>query len=340
MDSRGKIELTYSRANRNKRTFAFFLDLILMIIAGLGFFTLSRFIAESTPSYKKAYHDYVNVCETSGLYKYKETKSNLVSIVSFYGDSNEYDMPTQNEKLDEALTNFYVADPINIFDGDEGKNIYENEKIKIGKKDKVDYFIPQSESDPTLVPNPVLSDKTMHNFYQKAVYNAMEYLVRDNSYLFASKYLMIVVNIIVIPISISLAMIVFEFLIPLIFFRRGYQTLGMKAFKLSLLNSRAVSPSFGAFLARFSLLWLVEIIGSLISFAIPAVVSFTMMMWRKDGQAFHDYVSGTYMVDSSQQSIYKSKEEYLKLQEVAKEVTSRDHLTDWYEKKEGGPKDK
>jgi uncharacterized RDD family membrane protein YckC len=58
------------------------------------------------------------------------------------------------------------------------------------------------------------------------------------------------------------------------------------------------------------LLFFVEFVLGSLSFGIPLIVSFTMMMTRRDEQSFHDYIAGTYVVDTSIDTIYLSKQEY------------------------------
>ena len=60
---------------------------------------------------------------------------------------------------------------------------------------------------------------------------------------------------------------------------------------------------------------------SLVSFGIPLILSFSMMVFRKDGQSLADYLAGTYMVDSSEQSVYQS---YREMEELQKKAADRD----------------
>jgi uncharacterized RDD family membrane protein YckC len=320
-----KITLEYYKAPFGKRLFAFFFDLILMSVVALGFFSLTRLILEKSPSYQSAFDTYVRISTDSGLYVYKETNDNLVTIDEYY-NSETYEV--RNDKEETALSAFYQKEEFfDQKDASSGLALYQAQKIgdkRIGADESLDYFV--YDSSKVLVSNPSYSAEKMHAFYSTAINNAIQYLNNVDAYVSASKTLSLSVNFIIIPCSISLSFLIFEFLIPLLFFRRGWQTLGMKVFSLSLLNAQAISPSFKSFLARFLWMFFVELLLSSMTFGVPVIVSFSMFAFRKDGQSFHDYMSGTYMVDSSEQSIYLSKEERDKLLKKAEETEARTDL--------------
>jgi len=320
-----KVTLEYYKAPFGKRLFAFFFDLILMSVVALGFFALTRLILERSSSYQSAFETYVRVSTDSGLYVYEETNDNLVTIKEYYsGETYE----VQNDKEEAALTAFYQKDEFfDQQDSASGLALYQAQKIgekRIGASDSLDYFV--YDSSHQLVSNPSYSAEKMNAFYDTAINDGIQYLNNVDAYVAASKTLSLSVNFILIPCSISLSFIIFEFLIPLIFFRRGWQSLGMKVFSLSLLNGMAISPSFKSFLARFLWMFFVEVLLSSMTFGVPIIVSFSMFAFRKDGQSFHDYMSGAYMVDSSEQSVYLSKEERDILLKKAEETEARTDL--------------
>jgi len=297
--------LEYYKAPFGKRIFAFFFDAILMALVSLGLFAASRAILENSSSYRSAFQTYVNISTDSGLYVYKETEDNLVMITTYYS-GNTY--AEQNQKEEAALKNYYTLSE--FFPEGNGLSLYQKDKIgdsRIGASDDLAYFIQNENSE--IVANPSYSDEKMHAFYVDAVNRAITYFNNVDAYVGASKTLSLGINFIIIPVSLSLSFIVFEFLLPLIFFRRGWQTLGMKIFNLSLLASNALSPKFKVFLVRFLWMFFVELLLSMVTFGVPLIVSFSMFAFRKDGQNFHDYMSGTYMVDSSEQSVYLSVQE-------------------------------
>jgi uncharacterized RDD family membrane protein YckC len=307
----GPTPLEYFKAPFGKRMFAFFFDFILMGLLALGFFAGTRAILENSESYRSAFATYVSVSTDSGLYVYKETDDNLVQITSYYSGET---YAIQNQKEEEALQKFYAMDE--FFPDHDGAAVYQKQKIgdkRIGASDSLTYFVSNDANE--IVANPAYSDEKMHAFYVDAVNNGAQYFNNVDAYVSASKTLSLGINFIIIPSSLALSFLIFEFLIPLIFYRRGWQTFGMKVFGLSLLTSDALSPRFRVFLVRFLWMFFIELLLSMVTFGVPLIVSFSMLAFRKDGQAFHDYMSGTYMVDSSEQSIYLSvteREELIK----------------------------
>jgi uncharacterized RDD family membrane protein YckC len=284
-----------------------------MVALSLGLFSGARLILENSSTYVNAFNTYVEISTASGLYLNNDkTSGNLVTILEYYSDTATYPYEKQNE-LDEAAFSAYykMGRFFDQSDAASGTTLYNAQKIgdsRIGASSSLNYFV--YDASKAIVANPSYSAETMHAFYQSAFDIAVQYLNNAEGYVEATKTLSTTINFIIIPVAVALSVIVFEFLIPLIFFRRGWRTLGMAAFKLYLLNGYAVSPPFKTFLIRFLWLFFVETLLAMVTFGIPVIVSFSMWVFRKDGQAFHDYMAGTYMVDGSEQSIYRSKAEH------------------------------
>ena len=72
----------------------------------------------------------------------------------------------------------------------------------------------------------------------------------------------------------------------------------------------------------------------MVSFGIPLIVSFSMMLVRKDGECLHDYLVGSYMVDSSDQSVYVSYSEMKELQKKADELAKKNFSSNGRSKEE------
>lgn len=325
MEKEEPVTLEYYKAPFGKRIFAFLLDALLMSFLSLGFFVAARAVLENSSAYQDAFATYLKVSKDSGLYTYEETNDNLVIITSYYSGET---YAQQNEKEETALLAFYGnAEFFPATSSPSGSTLYAAEKIgdtRIGKADNLDYFVYNSKSE--IVANPTYSDEKMHDFYVTAVENALQYLNNVEGYVNATKTLSLSINFIIIPCALVLAFSLVELVIPLLFFRRGYQTLGLKAFNLSLVNGYAVSPPFKSFFIRFLWMLFAELLLSLVTFGVPLIVSFSMMSFRKDGQAFHDYMSGLYLVDSSEQSIYRSKSERDALLKKAQATEARTDL--------------
>lgn len=342
--SGGGITLEYPKAPMSKRMISILLDFVCVALVGLGCFVLVRLAMENSSWYNSAYESYMSICEQSHLYYDVENSEGLTTMLTYVENATDedgnalYTTEEQNDELEECLTHFYNSTGdlfFSISESDEeyssysswretrasygdvnlgyGAYVYYNQKIGTSAYtyDGTSYFLLNTSGE--IVVNSALDAEALHNFYVSASDQAQSYLANNDTYVEAARTLLVIVNFVAIPISLFTSCLIFYFLIPLIFFRRGYQTLGMRPFHLYLLNAHAISPSFRAFLGRTLILFFVEIVGSLVTFGIPLIVSFSMLAFRKDGQCLHDYLSGTYMVDAADQSVYVSYDEYLML---------------------------
>lgn len=297
-------------------------------LLALAFFVGGRSIVESSAFYQDAFASYLRISRESHLYVYEETEDHLVTITDYASVKYQDKMDEQIAFIEGRLTAYYAEDPIGIFDG-KGLEKYYAQKVgdkAFTQKDGKPYFAWSGESG---APAPIVDAKTLRPFYDEAILAAVGYLGDCEEYAKANQTLARTYNVYIIPISISLSFLVFEFLVPLIFFRRGYCTIGMKSFKLALLTSEAISPKFPRFLARFSWMLIVEVLASMMTFGVPLFVNIGMAILRKDGQALHDYMTGTYLVDASDQSVFLSKAEYLEMQAKAEATQARPYLSTW-----------
>ncbi len=311
--------IEYFKAPFGKRMVSIVLEILLLAFGTFGFLFTSRLVVEQMPLYIDSFNTYVQISKDSGLYVCNEkTENNLVTLTEYYGKET---YEKQNNVIEEALTNFYTLPTFFSQDSssdDFGPNIYLKQKVgenAYKTSDGTSYFLLDANSIPQK--NPSFTEEKMNEFYLTAYDRAVSYIQNNETYLQARNVLTIYINLVLIPLSIFLSFMIFEFLIPLTIGRRGKQTLGMKMMKLSLLSANGLSCGVKRYIARQAIQLFLIIFLSLVSFGIPLIVSFSMMIFRKDGQSLHDYLAGTYMVDSSEQSVYYTYEEMKKLKEKA-----------------------
>ncbi|MCQ2797852.1 MAG: RDD family protein [Bacilli bacterium] len=321
-------EMEYFKAPFGKRLISIILEVVFLSFGTFAFLFLSRMVVESMPAYTSAFETYISISKDSGLYVCDDTTDeNLVPLTEYYEKKTNEE---QNAIIEGVLTDFYSKEqffPQDITSDDYGPTIYYNQKIgdnRIGAKDDKLYFVKDAENN--AVANPSYSQETMHEFYLQAYDRAVGYIKNAEGFVEARNVLTIYINLILIPLSISLSFAVFEIAIPLIFGNRGKQTISMKLLKLSLLTPKAVSPKAGNFIVRQMIQLVVEMLLSMVTLGVPLIVSFSFMVFRKDGQCLHDYLSATYMVDTSEQSVYNSPEEMAKLQAKAAKTESESFL--------------
>ena len=83
------------------------------------------------------------------------------------------------------------------------------------------------------------------------------------------------------------------------------------------MNKNVLSVSAKQYTLRFLIFIFLEVLLSLVTLGIPIIISFSMMVFSKKKQSFHDYMLGIEEVDVENSKIYKSYDEiYLKPAEV------------------------
>lgn len=312
-EKKGPLELTYRVVSRWKRFFAFLLDACLVIIVGLALASASTNVAYNLPVYQENVETMMEIEIESGLYL-RDGNGGTVDIVEeadLSETSTEADYRAANSSFDSALTEFF-ASPYFFPDGN-GNSIYEG--LKAGEnclKVEIDgkstpYFTENAEG--ALVP--AFDEKTMYSFYVETIDGtAIPLIATLGPYIDASRAVFLSM-VIAIGIAVLLSLML-VFLVPPLFFKRGRQTLGLKAFRLAVLTPEAVPPSIKRTLSRGAILVFVELGLSFFSFGVPFLLTATMFMLRKDRSSFHDYVTGTYVVDASEMPVFLSVEDYKK----------------------------
>jgi uncharacterized RDD family membrane protein YckC len=319
LDSKSEvITLEYPKAAFYKRVFAFLFDFLCAVFLATGIAALGSLGLQQVSLYKNALETMNSIEIESGMYI--ENGSSVDVITDFYtvssSSAGDADYQIVDDQFENALVSFYNSSY--FFPDNQGNLIYQ--KLKVGDSSltydvdgvSTSYWKLSLDSSGSSVIVKNCDYATLYDFYQTAISDDALPAISVNSlsYISASKTIFWLTFGLILG-SFVFAMIVFFFLIPL-FFRRGWQTFGKRLFKLSLINAKAVSPSWKQYLSRSLLLLFIEFTVGFFSFAIPIFVSFTMFAIRKDGQSFHDYVAGTYVVDSSQNLIYFSESEYEK----------------------------
>ncbi len=305
------MEVTYSKAKYSTRLFAFALDFLLMLITTLLLMLGSRQIVSNSSFYKEANQNINNIQLASHLYV--ENDKGIATIMSdFYIANNEEEMKELNTKFDNALTLFY-SDPafFDQTDPKDGLYLYNIQKIPNGSSS--DLFIYEDSSHTTIVAKSTATTKELYDFYCNAMNGkALQHLNNSNDYISNSKIISLSFIFLILLVPVVVSIIVYELIIPTCLFR-GKKTLGKLAFKLAVIDVHALSPRYPRFLARFGLV-LLELLLSVVTFMIPVIISFSMFVFSKRGQSFHDYVTNTYVVEAPWKSICITKEEMINKQ--------------------------
>lgn len=312
------MEVRFDKASFSSRILAFGADLIIMVAGGLGLAIASQAILQNVPFYKEAGQVLNQVQLDSGLYIEKSSKD-VVALCDYYKPETKDQYKAYDDELNIALTAFYQKEQ--FFDDTAWSNQhYLDMKIDSG----LFIYTDDSHTSTTPVAEDEESLKKMFEFYGRTITeDATLYIVKYPGYVEATKTLNISFIFLILLLPIFLIVTICEFIVPFIF-GNGRQTIGKFLFKISVVDARGLSPSFPRFLLRFLFFLFVEVYLSMVSFLIPMIVSFSIFVFNKNNQSLHDYVVGTYVVDSTNKRVFKNEKAYLEAQEKAEKLDLHD----------------
>lgn len=308
------MEVNYNKAKFSRRMLAFGADLLLMVVTALGLVIASQAILMHVPFYKNAGENIKNIQYESHLYIHGKDNEPLI-LCDYYSPSTEEEYKVACSEVDKALTDFYTdAKFFNQDDPNDGLYLYNEQKLVSG------YFIYEDESHTSIVKKGNVTYETAFSTYAKFMKeDAVSYLVKYPGYLESTRTINVSFIFLILLLPIVISVTIYEFIIPLIF-KRGRKTIGKLILKLGVVDSRGLTPSFWRFLARFALFLFFEVLLSTVSFLIPLIVSISMFAFSKTNQSFHDYMTLTYVVDTSTGSIFMNEKEYIESQEKLKSL--------------------
>ena len=333
------IKIEYEQPKFAHRVLANFIDIILMAFITIALFIGSRAIVQSTSMYRdndKMYKTielesalFVNA-DKSGSDKY--AFGDLIQVISTY-------LPSQKtltykdicRRADKAINKFFTYLDSRSHE-EYVKVVDEYDTKRLAVKGSVEgheyYFVKRSDydtehnlyfefsaTDNLIVPLneseiPYYSFQSyFEQFFRTFIDDTLvdNYLVKNFPEIREGiKNEGIYILFIEIPSAYVTAAILVYF-VPTLFFRRGRKTLGKALYHIGLVDSKCFSPSFGRNLARFAIFLFAELILSFITFGLPFLISFTMMLVTKRKQGFPDYLLGLTEIDTSKQKIYYNK---------------------------------
>ena len=86
-------------------------------------------------------------------------------------------------------------------------------------------------------------------------------------------------------------------------------TIGKWMYRIAVVDSRFLVPTWQRSLARFAIFYFGELLLAPVTFAIPFIVSFSLMAFTKKKQGFPDFMLRLHEVDVSETKVYFSKAE-------------------------------
>ncbi|HOZ02592.1 MAG TPA: RDD family protein [Bacilli bacterium] len=332
-----EIKLEYFTPPFYRRVLANVIDAIFFLLSFIGLFIGVREIVTSTQEYKTNIVAMAQIKVDSCLYipdidslktiskikEYIEAEEkvlpedikDVVDIVSVLNNTSLFGTSVQLEGSQAAISGFHDFVENVCTPEDYAIIIADYETFMLSDElvdgDGIHYFI--KDVDEKIVINPECAERDAV-IYSKgyAAYideHAQGYLLTSvPTYYEYSRYLSDMLLFIEIPISYSIAGLLI-FLLPVLIFRRGRMTFGKAIYRIGSVDANFFSPKIGRTLARFFIFYFAELILSLLTFGVPFIISFSLMVFSKKKQGFPDYMLGILEVDCYRTKIFISKEE-------------------------------
>lgn len=329
------INLEYYVPPFYRRVLANVIDVIFFLLAFVGLFIGVREIVTSTSEYKTNIVAMAQIKVDSCLYipdslttinkitEYIEAEEkvlpedikDVVDIVSVLNNTNLFGTTAQFDGSRAAIAGFhsYCADVSTPENYDIIIADYETFMLSDNLVDSegIHYFI--KDVDEKIIKNSACTERDAVIYSKGYVTyideHAQGYLLTSvPSYYEYSRYLSNMLLFVEIPISYSIAGLLI-FLLPVFIFRRGRMTFGKAIYRIGSVDSSFFSPKIGRTLARFFIFYFAELILSLLTFGVPFLISFSIMVFSKKKQGFPDYMLGILEVDCYRTKVYMSKEE-------------------------------
>ena len=320
------VSINYSQPKFWHRLMANFIDFFLLLVFFFSFFIAARSIVLATPKYQQAEQTITDTQLASGLYVKDASDDNKIVDVIYSIDmttnlyGSDFDGVGEggsaplgkNGKAIAAINKFinYCSNPdvSSTERYEELVTYYDEIRLNTLTSDGIHYYV--KDGDNIVVNDTIASDAEKRKLYYENIYSpfiekkCLPFLTSNvTAYREAYRTEFNFLVFLELPVSYALAGILVYFVPPL-FFKRGRMTLGKAIYRIGLIDSRILSPSFGRFSARFAIFFFGELILSMFSFGIPYIISFSMMAFSKDKQGFPDYMLHLYEVDTSKSNIY------------------------------------
>ena len=322
-----KKEIIYYRPKFHRRVLANLVDIILFAFLFIGIFSLDRYIVVNSSEYKTNMNEFNQIRVDSGIFV-KLDNGNYEDIVTNLNSDSKNNSEYKMRKAREAIEQF-ITYSSTVSTGVDYKFVVEDyDKFRLNSKlvykyksatewDGMPLFI---QSGDEIVENPVLIDESNYVpniygvFYSKAYANYIDnhlqgfLSTRIPRFYDLTKYLALtLVFADIVPAYLISGILVYY--VPTIFLRRGRRTLGKALYRIGLVDSRVLSPTFARSTARFAIFYFAELVLSVVTFGLPFLISFSMMAFSKGKQGFPDYMLGLTEIDMSRTKIYKTYDE-------------------------------
>ncbi len=321
-----KTEVIYYRPKFHRRVLANFVDILIFAFIFAGLFSLSRYIMVNSREYNANFNAFNQIRVDSGVY-IKEDNGQIYDIITYLNsdskNSTDYKMKKARQAIesfiDYAHTACIYSDYADIV---KNYNEYRLKDSMVYKNTKSEYngtplFVQDGDQ---IIENPVLFAPGSYvpniygYFYTKAYTpyidtNCQGFLTTKIPHYYELTRYMALMLIFAVIVPSYLVTGILVYYVPTICFRRNRYTLGKALYHIGIVDGRVLSPSFGRITARFAIFYFAELVLSVVTFGLPFLISFSIMVFSKNKQGFPDYMLGLTEIDTTRTKIYKTYDE-------------------------------
>ena len=308
------VKIDYNTARFHRRVLANLVDFALCALFFFSFFIGIRGIVTNIDPYKAREAELTSIRLNSGMYMQYNDSGNLTDTVSFLSDSyNAYSgiakVDIAKEKIDTFM--LYLETNVNAEAADKVRDSYHTFFLS----DKMVY-----EGVPMFIDNAGKIERNKDCKASADVRFSKAYAPFIDEY--CQGYLITLVpqyldlvrfesNVLIYGEILPAYLIapLLAYLLPMMVFKRGRQTFGKWMYRIGTVNKDLLIPSVPRTLARFAILYFAEYCLAPFTFAIPFLVSASLMGFSKKHQGLPDYILGLHEVDITNAKIYFSREE-------------------------------
>lgn len=337
-------EINYVPAKLTRRVFANLLDILIFALLLVSLFSLARLIVSNTEIYKNNFNEMVNIKVDSGLYVKEDDDKTVTDIISYLNNDSNQTAGSKTKRARKAIETFFTYTKSFVDSGKISQNQYDiiaEDYSTFMLSEKMVYegqkmFILDEEKG--IIENPDLTGEAsnlsnIHSYYFDNAYkpyidkHLQGYLITTIPHYYELNEYVALTLIFAEILPSYLVSGLLVYLLPIFIFKHGRMTWGKAVYRIALLDKRVLSPKIGRSLARFAIFYFGELILSLVTFGIPYIISFTMMLVTKNKQGFPDYMLGLREVDCTSDKVYLSFDEItmdaIKKNKKAPEFTTR-----------------
>lgn len=301
-------EVKYQRAKLHRRVLANLVDILIFLLVFVGLFIGCREIVVNTNKYQQNEVTLIEIKEESGIFQ-RDKDGSLRDIITILNNDDALSGSQKRSKAKQAIETFHNYCKVECSEQNYNYIIetWDEFRLNLESDGKPYFHIVDGEIKET---SNFLVTKYYNHVYAKYIDKYCQaYLIKYiPSYYEITKFMSNMLIFFEIAPS-YLAAGLITYLLPAFIFRRGKRTFGKALYRIGLVDSRLLNCTYPRFLGRFAIFYFGELVLSLLSFGLPYIVSFSLMVFSKKKQGFPDYMLNLQEIDTSKTKIYNSLDE-------------------------------